>query len=71
MKKTIGLLLILSVLVLALASCGGKTPAATTAGESAAETAVTDGTTAAATTEAETEVETTFDKWEEIGRAHV
>ena len=66
MKKTIGLLLILSVLVLALASCGGKTPAATTAGESAAATAVTDGTTAAATTEAETEVETTFDKWEEI-----
>ena len=64
MKKPIGLLLILSTLILAFASCGGKTPEATTAGATSSATERT--TEIAATTEPATEAETTADKWEEI-----
>ena len=67
MKKPIGLLLVLAILILAFASCGGKTPTETTAGEIATGAVEVTGTTeAATTTEAETEAETTADKWEQI-----
>ena len=64
MKKPIGVLLILSTLLLLLASCGGKTPAATTG----SATTAAEGATTDATTDAATEAETTADKWEEIAQ---